>query len=290
MAVRATASEKRAGADLLALSMSLLDQANFRLNCAVVLGVAASAVSLATILLPVNDDPFWGSGLALAATAAAVGSYVMFRMYEGRYDLSCQAKRVALLENGLGWSVPGATRTDLRNRAGKGARDAVAGHMREAETYYASLNPPGAERLLDNIQESAFFTYNQYRPLRNVLIFVLMCVLVAIALAGWFGLQSASPQDLRVKLGQLLLAFIPATISLGLVSWSFKLDDLASAVQGVYTELEQFRGTGNPPEREVLRLMGEYNCQIAQGVPIPWLLWLYLKSQLNALWDERRRP
>jgi hypothetical protein len=195
---------------------------------------------------------------------------------------------VALLENGLGWAVPSATRTDLRNRAGKSARDAAGEHIAAARTYYSSDHAPGADRLLDNVQESAFFTFNQYRPLRNCLLLALICVLVGTGLAGWVVLVSATPQDVRVKLGQLLLAFIPATISLGLVSWSFKLTDLASAIQDVDRELEQLRLAGSPPDREVMRLMGEYNCQIAQGVLIPGPVWNYLQPQLNALWDERR--
>jgi hypothetical protein len=82
---------------------------------------------------------------------------------------------------------------------------------------------------------------------------------------------------------------VPALITLGLLTWIFKLGDLVAAIEDIDEELECLRGRGAAELVDVLQLTQEYTAQLAHGIVIPGWLWNRQREELNALWAERRR-
>ena len=276
--------------DVLALSMALMHQAKRHLWLSIGLSVTAAAIGVITIPSPIDTDPTWGPVAACLAALLALGSYVMFRRYELRYELTSEAKRLALLERGLGWPLSPATRLRLRNRAGLGASRLVSGYRAAADVYYASDKSPGPARLLDLIHESAFFTFNLFRTLRNILLVVLTVLMVVAAGVGWAALVSVETHEVRVTVGRMVMALIPAVMSVGLVSWSFRLTDLANEIEGVTRELDRLRAEGSSRRAGSDAIDGRVQLlHRSRSSRCRTRCYRRLRGYLNELWAERRR-
>lgn len=270
--------------NFLQLSFALMGEAKLYLLFSIIFGVLTTIIGVLISFLSSEWRNEWGLGAAALSSLFAIVSFVFFRKYEGKYDLASEAKRFALFENGLGWVIPVKVLTDINNRAGE--RASKAGTLIEVSEYYASTKNSGPSRLLDHLLESAFFTFNLYRTLQEILGVVIIILFGAVAVIGWAYLVSPETQDFRVMIGQFIVVLIPAILSIGLVSSWFKLRDLSHYIELIFIEAEGMR---RPTEREVVRLVSEYNCRIAQGLPIPGLLYNHRRNYLNKLWAQRKR-
>jgi hypothetical protein len=218
----------------------------------------------------------------------AVAGYVLFRLYQGKYDLALEARRLDQVERGIGWPVSPFVRTRLRSRAGARARRAAEKYQRDSAQYYTADKDRGPERLLDMVQESAFFTSAQFRMLRNLTAALLIIMVVLVVLAVGFALASASQREFRIEIARIVLALVPFAFSIGLVSWTLDLHQLANGIDRVDEDLENVRVQDLVKIEDVMRAQGEYQLLIARGLPVPGPIYRAMRDDLNRLWKERR--
>jgi hypothetical protein len=268
--------------------MAILAEAKRNLTWAVAFAVAASLLGFASVVQPTREAP---TDVVASFIAAVVGvaSFVFFRIYESRYDLAAEAKRLALVEDGLGLPVPAALYTSVLSRAGRSARDRALRFLDAAASYYASTEPPGTRRLIEMVAESAFHTFHAFRTLRGVLVGILVLVAALAVLAAWFGLVAPASPEFRTGTATALALAVPAVLSLGLLNWIIRLGDLASSIERVYSAMEALAELSDPPVAEVSYLTSEYNCALAQGIVVPDFVWLRIRDQINSLWEAKLR-
>lgn len=269
--------------NFLPLSIALLNESKFYIFLSLIFGTSTAILGLLAIFVHPELEKTWGLLIAVASAICATISFIFFRIYEGKYDLASEAKRLALWEDGLGWVIPIKVFTNINNRAGQQASASAA--KLDVSDYYSSKRGPGSRRLLDHLLESSFFTYNLYRNLRNLLGIGLLLLLIILLSIGWTYLVSPTTQDVRILVGRLIVLFIPSILSVGIISWWFKLNDLSNFIESIFKESEN---VAQVSEIESMRLASEYNCMISRGLPIPG--WLYNRNRkyLNHLWTQRR--
>lgn len=272
---------------LLSLSMVLLDAARRRLYWSMCLGGIGTALALLVIAVPLEPHPQAQLLVELVSAASAVLAYICLRLFQQRYDLANEARRLVLLNQGLGWDIPPIVRTRILDRAGQDTREQAS--RRENIVYWDAHGKGEPLQLLLLLQQSAFRTYHMYRKLQRIVIGILIALLLLTSGAMWAFLLSNASLLTRTTFARLVLGGVPAVVSLGLLSWSLSLGDLSNALERVDNELENLRLQGDPPEREVMRFFAEYSCQMAQGLPIPKSLYNKSRAELDELWHEARQ-
>jgi hypothetical protein len=280
----AAAPEPPDGHEVLALSMAVLDQ-SMRLGYAVTITAIASA--LLGILIVLIDGLPDAVGLVIEALAAGflLASFGLLSLSQSRYQLGLELRRASVLRIGLGLPLPKLLITSLRDRAGRRARRALPTYLPRAAMHFTYKSPPGASRVREMIQESAFFTWHLYRDCSRILFAAIAVLLVAAILLSWVALIPTADVTTRIHITRVVVSLIPAVISVGLLSPAVALRSAANAIERIDGQLEQLDGHSN--DVQVLRLLGEFNCQATQGIALPRPLYLLRRAELNGLWQER---
>jgi hypothetical protein len=189
------------------------------------------------------------------------------------------------LEDSLGWAISNEELRDIVFQApGWVKKDASQRTL--PRTYFASKQPEGVLRALENTEESAWWS----RHLAwKMFVFSLTAILVILGLALVTLLTTAfvGDGDIQTKTARLVIALLSLLPSLGvikLVIGYYKFHQAASRVQ----EKAKQMAKGRPSQAETLKLVYEYQLARASAPLIPE--WVYNRHQdeLNKLWEAYR--
>jgi hypothetical protein len=94
-------------------------------------------------------------------------------------------------------------------------------------------------------------------------------------------------QSLASKIVYVTYLILPLILSLDLLNWGARLNRLIGAVRRIEDNLEKIEDDETLDEKQILRMVFEYNCQLVTGFPIP--VWFYKKyrGHIQFLWDKR---
>ena len=227
------------------------------------------------------------AGAGLVAVVAVVGYVSRVVLGEARQDLGETMRRQSVLTEGLGWDVAGWQLTEWRRMAGRKLRKR-AGRVRAAPDYYASSKPAGPERLGEMTLESCFYTRQVYLKLRAMIDGAVIVGAGAYLLTMGIALSRTLPESVGLMISWTIYALVPVVLGADLIGWELRLRRRAGAMFEVERGLEHAsKGSGKVRESEILRLVAEYNCQVADGVPIPNLVFGWWHDEIRELWEER---
>ena len=133
--------------------------------------------------------------------------------------------------------------------------------------------------------ESAFWTKNLYRKIRAyfVVISLIAIVVVVFLLTTPPLIQYGSEAQLRLIYAVYLI--VPVLIATDFLGYILRINRAMSALGLIETDLERLCEQESPELQEVMRLVAEYNCAMASGVPIPgWFFRMY-HDEIQKIWD-----
>ena len=106
----------------------------------------------------------WVAAIGGVSLTAQVLASIFRRLSHARYALGEEVRQTAFLADSLGQRASELQLAKLRDRVGQGTHSEppVLGQ------YYGSNKTPGAERLLDNLAESSYWTMGLARTTRNL--------------------------------------------------------------------------------------------------------------------------
>jgi hypothetical protein len=259
-------------------------------NKGVVLRYAALAIEVAagvmavivTFLQPSVGTQFWLAVFAFAMLFLAYGLKIRFSII---YDRAETMRRQAVLSNALGWDIPKVQFSVWRHSAGKNVIKQLECTTLD-EDYYATKKEPGALRLLEMTQESAFWTRHLYSSIKDYLL-VILAIAVGLFIAVLTFTSSATVSaDVSMQIAYSVYLLMPLILTADVLGWAIKLHMLCNSIREIEKDMERLKENGTLNINDVLRLVSEYNCQVAQGFPIPNWFFSLQHDYIKNLWDK----
>lgn len=211
-------------------------------------------------------------------------SFLLKRRADDHYERGEALRRSHLLERSLGRKPAVVDQLFA-------AADGSSGPVLDPDVdgnYFASNDNPGLHTLVENVEESAFYTRTIARYTSNVA--------GAVAIAGsfvavtilWSAAQAprSSPSTLEAaaKLFPQLFAFFAVGLFADL--WS-SYRGLSKTAEQVVRTCEAFGTEPDPPE--VFRIVGEYDCALAKTPPLPGTIKWLLNDRLSRAWRQIKK-
>lgn len=215
-------------------------------------------------------------------------AYALRLLSEDKDDTAQTMRRQAALSEGLGWSIEPTQAAAWRRKVGAGIRRKAETEPR-ADDYYASSEMPSPRRMAEMTRESAFYTRHLWLTVRNWLVvgFIAVGGLLAVVVIAALIDSSQSGADLVVA--QVVATAGLLAITVDAVGWSIRLTRKADGVKDVERGLDHLLRQGEIEERDVLRVVSEYDCELATSFPIhPWIF-KRKHDEIRELWDEHQK-
>lgn len=224
--------------------------------------------------------------VAAVAVCAALIAYALTLRFASQYDMAETMRRQSVLTEGLGYPISPTQFDVWKQRAGRRVEKRFRLEPRDPD-YYTTKRAAGPIRLLEMLEESAFYTRNLYMRLRALLLWILAPII--LALLGILLLIPALGQKSPLTLGlaNAVLVIIPIAVAADLLGAILKLSRLIHGIADVESDIERLKKTGTLSEPEALRLVFEYNCLTATGYPIHNYLFQWWHSAIAQAWRER---
>lgn len=272
----------RQAAELNQLSRLLFDKAANRWQFAISIGLLAGLIGMCASIFSFSVR----INTVLAGLAAAIlasGYFLRFR-FEKIHDAAETMRRQSVLSEGLGWPIPRSQFNEWRQRAGKKVLESAAADPLP-DDYYETKSAKSAKRLAEMTFESVFWTKNLYRKISGYLLgAIILAFLIVLIVLLLLPILSESAST-RVFIVYFIYLAIPVFVSLDLIGMYLRLQRAISALSALEPNLERLAIEDTPDSEQVLRLVSEYNCTLAAGLPIPRWVFSRHHTEIQACWN-----
>lgn len=252
-------------------------------------GAALTEVIVAILAAMIGALELAGDWALIGALIGLVLLFVAYGLrlwFEDQYDAAETMRRQAALTEGLGWPLDTVQSSEWLQKAGKRIRDRLKLRPRDAD-YYASTASVGAQRLIEMTVESAFYTRHLYDKLRLWVWAIFAGILLLAGVVVLLALTRAVPDSADAVVARVLYAVIPVVVSLNLLGWALRLTRSISTLRQIQADFNRQLSQGENDERQVMRLVSEYNCQVVGGFPIHDRLFQRWHGEIRELWERR---
>lgn len=193
-----------------------------------------------------------------------------------------EALRRGMIVDALGTSPAPLDLADLRQRLGTEV-EKVAGTFQGAG-YYESLEPVGAKRLKDHLQESAFFSKWLFKTASKLALLaaVGLAVLLLLAVLIFLPFLDGSSGLIVANILVLVLFF---TVSVDILGYAIEWYGASEMAGHVVHRLEHLDVNNLG---EILAVFSDYAIGISSAPPIPTRIYTNQRDRLNEMWNQSR--
>lgn len=265
------------------LSKLLFDKASVFWYSALIIEMIAGVTAVIAALLDLNES--WSILGALFGLVLLIVAYYLKINFSITYDHAETMRRQAVFTNALGWPISRTQFSEWRRLAGS---KLLKKHEDQGvdPDYFATKQSTGPKRLLEMTLESAFWTRHLYCYLRN---YVWAAFIIALLLVFFVISMSTTefvPRSLSLNVVLAISMLLPLILTVDLLGWGIKLNQLITAIKQVELDLENIENGSIVDEQHVLRLVAEYNCQVVSGFPIPNWFFKRHHDLIQDLWNR----
>jgi hypothetical protein len=189
--------------------------------------------------------------------------------------------------DGLGAAPSDRTLANLRAELPADLKPEVDRLLTEGVTY-ASKQPVGLKRVLENLCESAF--YSRYLATLCATYLLALMLITGVAAVSFllFCLNTLHDATTAVTAARAIAATLVFLISAGTIkSWRGYLSFSAKADQA-HAEAARLLKDDEPDPCETHRVLAEYQLARAGAPMIPTLIWERHHDRLDAIWESSR--
>lgn len=188
----------------------------------------------------------------------------------------------------FGWPISRAELSDLLMRSPSKVDKLVVAKAL-SEEYFASEEPPGTLRALENLQESAWWSKHLSERMRSYYL-AGTCLLVGIAvLVLLVSIQTIDDKQTLSSLGRIVTSVLTLVFSLNLFRSVLGYHNFSVKAGQIEKSTENLLASQGVQESEVIKLMSEYQLARASAPLLPTWLWNRMEDELNATWKQYRR-
>jgi hypothetical protein len=188
----------------------------------------------------------------------------------------------------FGWTISRAELSDLLMRSPSKVDKLVVAKAL-SEEYFASEEPPGTLRALENLQESAWWSKHLSERMRSYYL-AGTCLLVGIAvLVLLVSIQTIDDKQTLSSLGRIVTSVLTLVFSLNLFRSVLGYHNFSVKAGQIEKSTENLLASPGVQESEIIKLMSEYQLARASAPLLPTWLWNRMEDELNATWKQYRR-
>ncbi|HEY1051251.1 MAG TPA: hypothetical protein VGE39_15880 [Prosthecobacter sp.] len=221
----------------------------------------------------------------VALPLALIGAEITRRagVYKG---LAETAKRHHEYFAGFGITPSGSQLADLRQSL-RNELSLEANELLKKGITYASDQPHGPRRVLENLSESAWFTKHlAAKCVVWVASTVLLSLTTAISALLWSA-ESAASTPTGVATAKAIAATLIFLISVGTIRSWVGYSKLSLKAKDIDTEASRLLA-GDPSEFEAQRLLAEYQLARSSAPLVPTWIWELHRYSLNEDWELKK--
>jgi hypothetical protein len=198
-----------------------------------------------------------------------------------------ECKRKHELLEGFGKKPSGKWLANFRLEYRGTLKPKVDALLREGITY-ASKEPEGARRVLENVAESAWFSHHLARWCANALLVSLTIIGVGLVVVLLFVVASTAQMESREAASRAVAATFLFLISLGMVKACISYQKFSKKADKADDEATSQLKSESPSDFDALRILSEYQIARASAPMIPTWVWKINKKHLNGNWDLKQ--
>lgn len=223
---------------------------------------------------------FFGVALQLAAVGSRYRS-------DSLYDLG-EEIRIALTQlDGLGHSIPQLSWLIIREKVGNFQNLPAAPTL---GNYYDSKEPPGPGRLIEIIQESAFWTSTLTRK-ASLAYFILSVAGIALTFAVIvYAATALNDIELIRRVGIAVPTAFTFWATSDLFALALGYHKLHKSTGKISEQASALSALPSIDPTEALLLFSDYNRALACGPVIPRWIFSIKQLEIHSLWASRNHP
>lgn len=210
------------------------------------------------------------------------------RSAEAHYRKGEVCRRLYMLEDSLGRKSGATDLLIIKSEA-----TAIPSlDPRSVGRYFNSPSPRGLQRLVENLEESAFYTRRLARLATNAYATATVMGVLAAMVVLWLGVQMvpANGSGIGVDAERFARAFCElfAFFSAGVLAeiWS-SYSELSESADRTFQDCDSLRkGNGSFDEIDVLWVANSYDVALAKAMPIPGVFQRLYGRKLERAWSE----
>ncbi|HUW12598.1 MAG TPA: hypothetical protein VM537_22920 [Anaerolineae bacterium] len=227
------------------------------------------------------------SWLSSLAGVAAVLSYVGFWWHDRNKNEAELLQQRLLLADSLGgaWAFSERERHSMHASLGANARKEAA-QLKTADEYYDSQSVTGPQRLLDNAQESVFFTQHIAHHARNQYL-LWVCLLVVVAVSSIYVSACTLAGGALNALVRIAVLFLFAALTGGVLKRGVGFSALAQTCADIDSAMDELRKAGTVELERVLPLVHAYQCALILAPLLPSSIYNREHDMLTEQWLAR---
>jgi hypothetical protein len=260
--------------DLQSLKVQLFDDAERNWKISIGINILTQLLLLATVFLN------WSFLLAISGSLAFASPAVVFYFREKAGGLSKKAEKVRRLiqyADGLGVAVSPSEMA--RVMAWKLGAEPV--ELRHTEPYYASAEGSGTQRLVENMEESAYFTYNLAGKVKDLFFVIILAMLgVVVGILYYFSTNQA-PSAAILMLSKSATIIVSAIFLADLLIIYFRYAEMETGAREAYVRFSHLCEKAGTSLHEVMQQVEDYDVAATQAPPIPKFFYTRYMAKLN---------
>lgn len=228
----------------------------------------------------------FSQSLSLLAALLSIG-YVFTQWHSDHLKrVSDSVKRKFELYDGLGWKLTPKEISDLIvSVPGKIINDAK---IPSNEPFFDSDAPPSAQRMMQNLEESSWWTKHLAASMMKVTALACTGVFAIAAVSMVIALQTITNQTVAVILSKIVVSIIVFIFSGGYFRMSFEYFRLSKDAEKIEDRAFEILSTRKITETVALKELHEYQIARSGAPQIPTWIWSIRQKRLNQAWNLRR--
>ncbi len=156
------------------------------------------------------------------------------------------------------------------------------------DDYFASAEPIGARRSLDNLQESSWWSKHLSRRMGHITLGVTTALIVMSVVVLLISINSVQSFDTLTSIGRVVSSGLMLIVSLGLLRLCIGYYHFAKKAEQAERDAIRLLNSG-ADNLEAVKAWHEYQVSRASAPLIPSSLWRYMNNDLNEAWRAYRR-
>jgi hypothetical protein len=256
------------------------DEAKLYQNIAIGCGIVVLGIDVCTTVHNQHEK-----ALALIATGLVVMSVLALWRSSRMQNIAEGILRKFEFRNGLNWPLSGREVSDILASAPNNVKKAA--RSTEPETYFTDTQAPSVQRLLKNLEESAWWTKHLARrmvaitALFSTTVFLIVFIILIISLQS---VLSPTASDIIAKITINIIAFI---FTGGYFKLAFDYNLLATEAERAEERACDLLKLPEVVESEAVKALHDYQIARATSPLLPSWIWKLSQKELDTLWKER---
>nr|WP_139088714.1 hypothetical protein [Oscillochloris trichoides] len=191
------------------------------------------------------------------------------------------------MQESFGWSISRNEMSDIVVQLSERERkESLA--TNNIEPYFASQNPVGAKKALENLQESSWFT--KHLALRMSMLYSIATVLLTVGSIWLLVISIEMIQNLNTlsNIGRLATSILVVVFSLGLAKFAYGYYRYNIKASNTERSAQDLLRSTSLTETEAINLWHDYQIARRTSPVIPTWLWKNMRNHLNLSWETYR--